>query len=68
VLPPFIPVPLVRKTVEELLRRAPHMAGRRELIWSDPVKLSGTGFWFFVLSAPASHVPAGAARRDSRLA
>ena len=39
-----------------------------ELIWSDLVKLSVTWFWFFVVSTSASHVPAGAARRDSHLA
>ena len=55
-------------TVTERLQRIARNLAVRELIWSDPVKLSGTGFWFFVLSAPASHVPAGAARRDSRLA
>jgi SAM-dependent methyltransferase len=40
----------------------------QELIWSDLVKLSGARFWFFVFGAPASHVPAGAARRDNHLA
>ena len=39
-----------------------------KLIWSDLVKLSGTRFWFFLFCAPAPHVPAGAARRDSHLA
>src|SRR5262249_44710039 len=40
----------------------------RELIWSDLVKLSGTRFWVFVFCTLASHVPAGAARRDDHLA
>ena len=52
----------------QFLQRVNAILAVRKLIWSDLVKLSGTRFWFFLFCAPAPHVPAGAARRDSHLA
>jgi hypothetical protein len=60
--------PDAETVVREASPRPAIVEAALELIWSDLVKLSRSPFWFFVFCALASHVPAGAARRDSHLA